>query len=218
MRTSTSFAILTLLATAGQTFGAPITARDSPATINNASPFAFGKEPVVAINTKPISGVGLVQPKKVLIGDKNAIDHQDPNFKGDKVTLFPETTTSGKDGVANGNTDQGLHAHVIQTPGKDTTLATAQVVDGNKKEKVDVNVPSTGGLVDTHGLGTGKVFGTDLKNEEGVVGLGPDDSKGNVVGQVLGGDDKGRGKQLIGVPPIVEVSGLSLVLGQVLGN
>jgi len=57
MRTSTSFAILTLLATAGQTFGVPIKPRDSPATINAATP--QGKGEMANINSNHVGQVGV---------------------------------------------------------------------------------------------------------------------------------------------------------------
>jgi len=140
-------------------------------------------------------------------GDFN-VPAQESSLNGDEIKVFPDTSTSGKDGIVSGTTNQGLNAHAIQTPGKDTTVAEAQVAEGNKKEQMDVNTASTGGVVDTQGAGGDHIAGNDLKKEEGDVGLGHGETVGTVNNQSIGVFDGGKGNKsnLVGVQPIAEVS------------
>lgn len=113
----------------------------------------------------------------------------DKHLKDDKVAILPnDKLVSGKDGIV--DVQQGnLAGHVIQTPGKDKTIADVQLGDGNSAHKTDtkVNLPAdgpAGGLTGPAG-GNGQA--------------------GNVVSQLVGKPGQGP-KQIVGLDPIAEVS------------
>lgn len=204
MRSSTSFAILALLATAGSAFGAPVQLRDNLKRDDQLTNARVGNENV--LNGKPTNIGPLPDLDKPLnahsadtihpvTGQKNpALVNvipitDDQHLKDDKVAVLPnDKPVSGKDGIV--DVQQGnLAGHVIQTPGKDKTIADVQVGDGNPAHKtgVKVNLPVDGPA--------GGLAGT----------AGSNDQAGNLVSQLVGKPGNGP-KQIVGLDPLAEVS------------
>jgi len=205
MRASTSFAILTLLAAAGSTLAAPVQHDKA-----NHVARILGDDAVAQMD-RPDGGerkehTKHKQPEARGHGGDRPGRHGDDRHGGsghhhrDLVTaqILPNAPlVPGKDGVS--DTQSGnLAGHVIQTPGKDKTLADVTVDDGNPAHKTDtkINVP-----VDGPG--------------SGLTGLNDKDQYGNVVSQLVGKPGKGPG-EVVNLPPYAEVRAMLEMNGPVL--
>ncbi|ORY28619.1 hypothetical protein BCR39DRAFT_199712 [Naematelia encephala] len=104
--------------------------------------------------------------------NKGVIDLQKSDagtaVKDSSVSALPGTTNSGKTGVVDVKTNK-LGAHVVQTPGKDTTATDTELSDGKPEHTVDtkVQVPTEdSALGPQHGTTNGKL-GAPLKSGNG---------------------------------------------------
>ena len=122
----------------------------------------------------------------------------DNTLQEDKVSLLPDhAMTNGKSGVVDVTQNQN-GAHLIQTPGKDTTLADAQLGDGRAQDTTDAKVQIPSGPM-PNGSGNDRVLG------QNGAGPGQNGQHGSVSPQPMGNVEVGNGN-VVNAQPVVEVS------------
>ena len=141
-------------------------------------------------NTKPANSNGGPVEGSSVSGDKV--------LQGDKVSILPDhVTTNGNSGVVDATQNKNA-VHLIQTPGKDTTIADAQVGDGSAQNTTDGKVQLPNGPM-PNGSGNDGVLGE--KGER----PGQSGQHGIVSSQSVGDAAGGKGG-MVDAQPVVEVS------------